>query len=155
MGTPHDPEYPPILPPGFHDFTPADLEDRFVKPFPTSSTRSDLLGRFLALCSIFKRWGTQITLWMNGSFVTEKEQPDDIDVAFLLDSTLESSLNRTQKEELQDLTRRSIETKLRYGCHFFVIDPDEMKDRVYWRGLFGFDRDDVPKGVVRLKIGSP
>jgi hypothetical protein len=33
----------------------------------------------------------------------------------------------------------------------FMVDPNQ---HMYWRGVFGFDREDRPKGWVQLKLGE-
>lgn len=155
MGTPYDPQYPPILPPGFHDLTLDEVEQQLVTSFPNPTARRELFSRFLILCSIINRWGVQVTLWLNGSFVSEKENPDDIDVALLYDGILDRSMSPANKSELQDLRNNRMLTKLRYGCDFYVLDAEDFHDKAYWRGVFGFDKDDAPKGIIRLTLGAP
>jgi len=54
---------------------------------------------------------------------------------------------------LKELFEDQKTTKLRYECDaYFVID--NMNDKSYWRGLFGFDRNEKPKGIARIKVGA-
>ncbi|TAF79453.1 MAG: hypothetical protein EAZ50_11430 [Runella slithyformis] len=65
------------------------IDDYFVKPFAKSVTRSELfasLSDFLnEIITLFK---SEITIFIDGSFVTNKFNPNDIDVVIFADYQL-------------------------------------------------------------------
>lgn len=96
--------------------------------------------------------GIQATVWVAGSFVTEKLNPDDIDAVIIYD---ESSVNRTagQQREKVDFLLNTDLVYAKFGIHIDgVISHNESQIR-YYRKLFGTLRDEVsPKGIAVLRI---
>jgi hypothetical protein len=76
----HKPEFPPLLAAGFYTRTMEELRKMCVEPYPSSQRRPEIMA---GLESIHLRLiGLSITgeLWVDGSFLTKKEEPDDVDV---------------------------------------------------------------------------
>ena len=74
----------------------ATLKTIFVDNFPNSTTRKTLYDNYLRYIDDFSKQITpNFTQWINGSFVTLKENPNDIDfVTFIdVDILLEKSDN--------------------------------------------------------------
>jgi hypothetical protein len=62
------------------------LEAHFVQSFPHSHTRHRLFVNFLRYLEKFKsRVSRHFTVWVNGSFVSQKENPNDMDFVIFLD----------------------------------------------------------------------
>ena len=65
----------------------ATLEQVFVKDFPNSETRKDLFDNYLRYIDTFAKEITpNFTQWINGSFVTKKEDPKDIDFVTFIEA---------------------------------------------------------------------
>jgi hypothetical protein len=56
------------------------IEDLFVTSFVESITRKTLFGDFYLFLNEMKRIVENGTLWLDGSFVTLKKDPKDIDI---------------------------------------------------------------------------
>lgn len=62
------------------------LEHIFVENFPKSETRRILFNNYLRYIHDFKsRITRNFTQWMNGSFISQKQNPNDIDLVTFLD----------------------------------------------------------------------
>lgn len=76
------------------------LERVFVKDFPTSTTRPRLWANYLAYLERFKQKVTgNFVQWLNGSFVTQKENPKDIDLVTFMDYTIHEPMEAQQRLE--------------------------------------------------------
>ena len=78
-------EYPPLLEPSFHDVKSERLEVMFCAPFGNADRRQYLLQRLRVLMREVQDLGISYELWIDGSYATEKEDPNDIDILFVLD----------------------------------------------------------------------
>ena len=89
-------------------------------------------------------------MWVDGSFATSKINPNDIDVVVFLNyKNFSSELNGF----LSQIGREN------YCDTYYAIEPNDelgeengfvINHRNYWRGQFGFDRQDLPKGMIRF-----
>jgi len=90
-------------------------------------------------------------VWVDGSFTTEKPEPDDIDMLLVIDYdqlNLVPPMFQPQVERLLDRP---------YIKHNYIIDllllrNGQDEDRMHWRGVFGHDREDTPKGIARIPV---
>lgn len=64
---------------------------------------------------------------------------------------LVNGLSVDKKLILDELFIDQKTTKLRYECDAYFI-LDNINDKSYWRGLFGFDRNEKPKGIARIMV---
>ncbi len=71
-------EYPPLLPPGLHHMSLRELRDRCVAAFPHSWSRRTIMELLEGVLARLEAAGGAGDLWIGGSFVTEKEEPDDV-----------------------------------------------------------------------------
>ncbi|WP_374758145.1 DUF6932 family protein [Fibrella aquatilis] len=74
-----------LLEPGYHPCSAADLFNCFVKPF-ASAKRLQLFKAWQAYNSRLSLFvgGEKLTQWVDGSFVTNKPNPGDIDLVTFL-----------------------------------------------------------------------
>ena len=134
------------LPPGEHFATWEELSRRFGG----NLVRKQLLEGLLRAIPLFRQAGCQ-RLWLDGSFVTTKEMPDDIDVCYdrcdvtLLDERLYPSFGLQRREQKRD-----------FRCEFFafdaVADIDAEGNPISYLEFFKTNRDGIPKGIVELRI---
>jgi hypothetical protein len=148
---------------GLHPFDTVELEAHFVTGFPHSSTRARIL-------SGYKQYSVDIAgivgpcdQYIDGSFVTSKNDPGDVDLVILVDAAVVDALPHDQKLKLKALVSGPA-TKAKYMCdaYFCPVYPDghplsshSRQQRKYWLGEFGYDRNDVPKGIVHIKVFPP
>ena len=144
-----------MLEAGIHDMSLAELKTKFVDKFPHSNRRKAIFDRFSSYVSNLLTIGIITEVWLNGSFVTSKEEPGDIDAVAFFDEIKADKLNSAgspvmaklplDKEQI-DKIRKEYYTDIRFV-------PDNSEEwRSYWRGWYGFSRSESPKGFVRLKI---
>lgn len=160
------------LPEGVYDCTEASIEEAFVSRFPESTVRSELYSGFRSLRTLARNASTPATQWVDGSFVTTKQDPDDIDVLSFVDYDTLTRLPRDKYDEVFALLGAREETKKKFGCHTFLelcCPPGHPhfrffeRERLYWLRWFGTTREATlangttlpgkPKGFVQITLG--
>src|SRR5437016_4245337 len=68
------------LPPGGHAATVSEIRAFFVDAFPSSTSRSNLFDRWAVLLEAIERIIHVDAQWIDGSYVTKKQDPGDIDL---------------------------------------------------------------------------
>jgi hypothetical protein len=74
------------LPPGIHKTTVKEVEEALVNEFPESKTRRKIFEQWQALTEEIDGIVPIRAQWLNGSFVSRKLDPGDLDVATIIDS---------------------------------------------------------------------
>lgn len=121
------------LPPGIHKAALEEIAGRFGREPELRQAQMDSLRWLLDLC---KRVGVQ-RLIINGSFVTDKWEPNDIDCVLLPGGAF------PQDEQA--------ELELRDGLPFIQLAiVDEGLFERYVQVIFGLDRKGVAKGVIEV-----
>jgi hypothetical protein len=134
----------------------AQLESLTVKAFSSRDRREVLFASFHAWCDRLKNLGVRGRLWVDGSFLTEKLEPSDIDCVSL-DLNLDPNRIHTEAElaALRQLLDHDY-AKANYNLDFYLDYPPPeklMHSEAYWKGLFGFQHDRVSaKGFVELTL---
>lgn len=141
----------PILQPGLHDITEQDLENHFLSAFSTSNTRAKLIKGFKQYLAALKSIGVKFEIWIDGSFATEKENPNDIDLVVFGSHAEIDRLPDVLKKQLGALIDR-VNIKHATGCDVLFAVAEDQDRRSYWRGWYGFDRDENPKGIARIEV---
>ena len=90
-------------------------------------------------------------LWVNGSFVTEKINPNDVDLVLVLDRQFVEQASPEQMEALMWLNE-NLRDSLR--CDTYTCTTDER--RSYWQKIWGHDRAGNQTGfaVIELVLGD-
>lgn len=144
-----------LIKPGIHECSVNDLYEIFVNNFKTSQRREII---FKSLMNFLKQLISHYNLqevWIDGSYVTNKINPNDVDIVLFfevndyvkvsqqwdhirnvinIDSYCEAIVNKDSESKLSQMDFNFINNR-----------------RNYWRGQFGFDRTDKPKGIIVLK----
>ena len=154
------PEFPPLLPIGFHEMTLPVLRELCVGKFAGSQTRSTIMAGVEAVVGRLDECGLQAEVWVDGSFLTAKRNPNDSDLVVFYDSELHEYGTPEQREVLD-----WIGGNLRNSAH--ICDsylaprfPKGSEHEVYgqylysyWHRQFGFSRGDDMKGIAVLMTG--
>ena len=123
------------LPPGIHPATLDEIEERYGKE--TELRRVQMQSRRW-LIEIARRAGV-VKLAVNGSFVSDNPEPNDVDCVLLLASDYPK--DRTAKDELRE------------GLPFIQMYLEDEKGYDYFvQHFFAADRNDVPKGLLEVFI---
>jgi hypothetical protein len=69
------PDFPPLLQPGLHNITLLQVHALAVAPFDHDQRRHDLYQKLAAWVGALQALGVGGTLWLDGSFLTEKPEP--------------------------------------------------------------------------------
>jgi hypothetical protein len=128
------------LPPGIHDGTWDEIE-RLCGA--NSHRRSLLKGLRAALDNLAAAGCTCV--YVDGSFVSSKDLPGDFDCAWEpsgVDGDLVDPV-------LLDFSNYRAAMKAKFGGELFPASW-EAAPGVVFRDFFQFDRNDVPKGVIRI-----
>jgi hypothetical protein len=147
-------DFSPILAAGIHKRTLEQIRTEFVSPFPDD-------GQRLRLFALLEQWVTKLhglnvvaILWIDGSFVTIKPSPNDIDCV-LWNPSFSGPVSDAQQVEVSRLVDRAV-AKAQYGVDLYIELPtaaDALHREAYWRGLFGFEHNGkYAKGFVELTV---
>ncbi len=135
----------------------SEFEQTFVTVFPLSATRFPIysglleyiqtLGDVLAETAYMGTW----RLWVNGSFTTNKLNPNDVDVLSLLDD--EAALHQ-HKDRFEPLFGQNAFRVYQTDAYFVLDDGTEQARELtaYWTNQFGVDRSGAKKGIIELLI---
>lgn len=145
-------DFPPLFAPGFHDLERDDLEPRFLEPFESRKQRAHLLNGLALFLAELEGLGIEWEIWLDGSFSTRKPEPKDIDILVIADGTQLETLPLTIRQRLRALLLNPQSSKVRFGCEVYFADAGDPQRISYWRGWFGFSRNESPKGIPRLRI---
>lgn len=75
-----------LIPPELIQCEWNDFYPYYLNNFPESNTRKIILDNFVQfLTELNKLFPTPLEMWIDGSFVTKKTDPKDIDVVFFID----------------------------------------------------------------------
>lgn len=148
---------------GLHEMAIDQIEEDFVTQFPHSSTRKAIIEGYKKHSSELKDVVKEYVQFIDGSFVTNKNDPGDIDLVCFMDGDMLDALPPAEQHKLMQLLSGPA-TKAGYMCdaYYCISYPDThpkfpatRSQRKYWMGEFGFDRSDVPKGIVVLRETPP
>lgn len=136
-----------------------EFEAAFVTSFPHSNTRSSIFVGYAAHRAQLADILDTFEQFIDGSFTTNKNDPNDVDLLVLADGDLVDALPVNMQMRLQELVAgKSTQTKFMCDAYFCPTYPEghpnhahARPQRKYWMGEFGFDRSDVPKGIVNMK----
>ncbi|CAM3245122.1 hypothetical protein NODU109028_06275 [Nocardioides dubius] len=133
-----------LLPTGLVKVTAEQVHEHFVVPFAASKTRQRLYDQWL-----LHRQAVAVIVpierqWVNGSYVTGKVDPGDIDVVTFIDGDALNALDAPQQAILSDLMDGH-STRDRWGIDAFLVPtyaeghPDRTAARKaegYWRRMW-------------------
>lgn len=146
-------DFDSIFPPGFHDIDKDDIPDLFVNSFNNHTHREYLTERLFAYLDEFEKLGLSAEVWLDGSYTTYKPEPKDIDLLIICNQSEINKLPASMRPKIKELLDNSI-TSVRYSVHLLLAEEHDAVWRSYWRGWFGFSRDEKPKGIVRFYYGK-
>jgi len=145
------------------------IEHEFVKNFPDSKTREKIFKGLLEYISDLSAFiGPSWTMWLDGSFTTQKRDPNDIDVVSIFNWT--QDINDKIPIFGPKFTRYECKRKYKVDGYFIAIYPENHAkhknteaDFEYWKNQFGYARpsyNDIAngrknrKGIVEIYINS-
>jgi hypothetical protein len=124
-----------VFPPGVHTATLGEIAARFGQESELRRAQMESLGWLVDLA---RRAGAR-RLIVNGSFVTDKFEPNDVDCALMVETGFPRDA-AAGKELVDGLP--FIELK--------IVDEDDFKELVEY--TFASDRETIPKGVIEVLL---
>lgn len=109
-----------LLVPGRHPVTTSAFKAHFVEAFPNSASRAPLYQRWLRHRLAVLSYVPIISQWINGSFVTDKEDPKDIDLVTLMRAADYDALLPVQQSMLTSLMSGKA-TKAVWGMDSYAV----------------------------------
>lgn len=132
------------LPPGIHKADWDELETRFNGSARRVELLAGLREALVALCDAGCR-----TAYVDGSFVTAKEEPDDFDGCWDAMGVDASLLDPV----LLDFAHPRTAQKERFGGELFLAAaPADPKSGALFVDFFQRDRDGERKGIVQIDL---
>ncbi|QXC60549.1 hypothetical protein KSP35_19845 [Aquihabitans sp. G128] len=142
-----------LLPLGRYACTRAEMRAAFVDAAwaQASTTRSDVWNDFeTATEQLIRATSPSLIqcMWVGGSFVTDKLNPDDVDVIYLLKASQHSAIGSSKRRRIQEMVGRNVlraKTGLRVDLFTIVaesvVDPSKMtaSDRSYYQARGHWD----------------
>lgn len=144
--------------PGFHNLSIDQIETHLVRQFPTSKTRRTIFAGYLRLIELLLKHNIEIEQWLDGSFCSNKVNPGDIDILSIINKDTLDNLPEEIKDEITELFLGP-GSKNSYCCDSYLLPkvpenhphyPQYLILKSQWMGLFGFDRQENPKGIIRI-----
>jgi len=150
------PDFPPLLQPGMHNISVEGLHALAVAPFPQDQRRDDLYQKLSAWLGALRAAGVGGTLWLDGSFLTEKPNPGDIDCVLWGPRWVNGVAGITPaiQQQVTHLLDKSAAENL-FSLDLYVIPAQDVNfnTEAYWRGVLGFGHDRVTaKGFAEVNI---
>ncbi len=130
------------LPPGEHV---ASLNEVGAVYGCSTAHRKLLMNGLLEAVSNFELAGVR-KLWINGSFITDKEEPNDIDGCWEYSSGVD--LKKLDPVFLE--SRKEIKRK--YGLDFFIVNIIEAGSGLPFPKFFQKNRYGDPKGIIVVDL---
>jgi hypothetical protein len=160
MSSAYQPDYPCLFPLGFHHLSISDIERVCVEFFLLSTTRGPImegLNKFIQRLNAENVLGD---MWVNGSFLTEKIDPKDIDLVLRCDGALYNTGTPEHRAAIDWVIANQKSTLM---CDSYVLFEYPVGHPLHAEGLWwyswyhkwwGFSRDDDPKGIVVISLSG-
>ncbi|MCY7351756.1 MAG: hypothetical protein LH606_13990 [Cytophagaceae bacterium] len=126
------------------------FEAVFARAFPKSQTRSGIFAEYIRYVTRLRDTvGEDFTMWVNGSFVTQKLNPRDIDFVTFLDSERYNA----HENELGELRQLRLEQGSLTDGFFVKVYPESHPNRKF----YGLDRSEwlFDFGRSRTRYNTP
>ncbi len=95
-----------FLPLGRYAATADETHDRYVTPYPAANPRHKIWGDWLTVTDLLHQAvGSVSAAWLGGSFLSDKDEPDDIDCLYVVPAAnLAAVAGKPEAKVLQLLT---------------------------------------------------
>lgn len=141
------------------------ISDFFVSNpiFSRSQTREKIFRGFLQyILDINKYIQDKWTIWIGGSFLTDKLDPGDIDIVNIFEWS--ENINAKAKTFERRFFSENAKKKYNVDAYFIATYPDNderykyaMDDLNHWKDFFGHSHESIfggrsPKGFIEIEI---
>lgn len=154
---------PPLLAPGEHELSIDEIRALCVQNFPLSKTRNEIMQGFQRIVGDLERLQIRADIVVDGSFLTQEIDPDDIDFAVVVSPEFYESCSQEQMRYLEWIRDEfSIKTTHLCDCYLCIEYPqrhaeyfDGIQNREFWVNLYAESVIYKQKrGVAILRVGN-
>lgn len=148
------------LPYGMYNLTINEIEKIYSRN--SSKRRKEIMEIYKIHLNEIQNTGYYLDDWIGGSFITTKENPNDIDTLTEFDG--EKVDENDDKKLIDDLINNSKEKtdNLCHSLRLYKYPPQQKEDfkryinqkRRILINLYGQDRKNIKKGIVHLILGE-
>lgn len=114
----HKEEFPPLLAEGLHPMPLEQVRDLCVAKFPLSKSREPIMIGLERLVGELEGRSVQTDVWVDGSFVTEKIDPEDVDLVLCTDGRVYDEGTEEQRAMLHTVNANLKNT---LGCDSYLF----------------------------------
>ncbi|NIA71115.1 hypothetical protein HBA54_21175 [Pelagibius litoralis] len=154
-------EFPPLLLDGLHKMDLASLKTLVVDGFPKSARRLPLWNNFVTIAvDTLSSLKLPCEIWVDGSYLTQKIDPDDIDFVVDFPISVTSNISVPQKQFIEQLAANDFHNP--HKLHSFVMFSAPIGHNYYpkselshsrWKKDFGQSlTKKKPKGIAVLEV---
>jgi len=135
-----------------------ELRNLCVSPFSPFTTRREIFRGLLSVIRNLRRDGVIGDLWIDGSFLTKKPDPNDVDIVLKMDGQIYDDGPQSVRDAVDWLLGDLKSTHRCDSYHFFRYPsnhpnhPDGEAMFIYWSKLFGFSRTKQKKGIAVVQL---
>ncbi len=141
-----------------------EFEAFFVVDFPLSSKRKEIFANYKSYLEAFQQEiSSNFTQWLDGSFITQKVSPKDLDFVTLLDFEIANSKSELLRSKL--LKQGAMDF---FGLDAYLVEvfPENHKnhfitqsDLAYWNNWFSRTSENrvgksFPKGFIEISFSK-
>lgn len=139
-----------------------ELQTRFVTEVRDSTTRPEIWDGWMRHRAALAAINLRPIALVNGSFTTNKRNPKDIDLCYLVDAEAVNNLTAAERTEYTRLFDAD-HCQQGFRCDPFAIrcyPPTHMRfasminEVAYWTRVFGVDRKGHPKRILMISGGD-
>ncbi|MEO0925186.1 MAG: hypothetical protein AAFY63_04860 [Cyanobacteria bacterium J06643_13] len=134
------------LPAGIHTCTWEEVKEKLA----FNARRQELLAGLKRACDVLKQAGCD-TIYIDGSYATNKEFPGDFDVCWK-DDNVDLKLLLELDPVLLDFSQKRAAQKAKYGGELFLASTIADAKGQTFLEFFQRDRDGNPKGIVEIHL---
>lgn len=157
MASAGKPEFPPLLPAGLHPRTLSELRKMCVIDFPHSKRRDPVMRSLEAMCTSISVAFIRAEVWVDGSFLTKKIEPDDVDVLVTLNAECANGTSQ-QQQIIAKVNAKGFNMPVQCDSYLLFQYPKghplywtAKYMRAYWLRQFGFSRGNQLKGIAVIR----
>jgi hypothetical protein len=150
------PDFPPLLLPGRHVMTLPELRKLCVDAIPLSGSRDLLMRSVEALCTTVSTALISSEIWVDGSFLTQKMNPADVDLVVVVQAASWPGTGQ-QRHVLSRIAKKDFNAPM-CDSYLLVEYPTSHVNhgmseimRAYWIKQFCFNRSEEMKGLAVIR----
>lgn len=152
-------EFDPILPQGMHRMGMAELKHLCVDSFQGSRTRTRIWGGLSFVIDKLLQYQVEADVWLNGSFLTKKQDPEDVDLVLCIKIEVYDQAPSEAKDAIDWINDNLKKVHFCDSYRFFMYPPSHKLHTVgeqlhaYWLDQFGTNyAGDEPKGIALIEL---